>query len=78
MNTHDLTIKKEVLKEIGAGVLAKIGRLEDKYGESAVIEAFALKINDKQRRIAVMSEREIDEFEVICNFMKEIYCELEV
>ena len=77
MELHNLTLKKEVAREGAWEVLARINKVEEILGENSLLELIYKKIGDKTLEIPKMTLEDIEKFEIIIQFLNNIFIEIQ-
>ncbi len=73
MELYDLTLKKEVAREGAWEILARINKVEDKIGKNTLLELIYKKFGDKTQEIPKMTLKDVENFEVIMDFLNNIF-----
>jgi len=77
MKLYDLTLKKEVARECAWGVMGTITRIENKKGESPVLNLIEKEFWEEVRKIPRMTFEEVEALNVKINFIMKILSKLE-
>ncbi|QNE65776.1 hypothetical protein [Fusobacterium hwasookii] len=77
MELHDLTLKKEVAREGAWEVLARINKIEDIIGQNTLLELIYKKFGDKTQEIPKMKLEGVENFEIIMQFLNNIFREIQ-
>ena len=73
MNLYDLTLKKEVAREGAWEILGRINKVEDIIGQNMLLELIYKKFGDKTQEIPKMTLKDVENFEVIMDFLNNIF-----
>ena len=77
MKLYDLTLKKEVARECAWGVMGTITRIENKKGESPVLNLIEKEFWEEVRKIPRMTFEEVEALNVKINFIMKVLSKLE-
>lgn len=70
---YKITLSKEVARECAWGVLAKISKIEDHIEKSLLLEIINKEFGDKIQDLPKMTEKDVENFEVIIQFLNNIF-----
>lgn len=72
MNSNDITVKQEILREGAWGILAKIDKLSDKYPNEIIYDKLSEKLYHQIEEIQDMNLKEMEDFFAVIRFLRQV------
>lgn len=72
MNSNDITVKQEILREGAWGILAKIDKLSDKYPNEIIYDKLSEKLYHQIEEIQDMNLKEMENFFAVIRFLRQV------